>query len=183
MITLVIGGARSGKSAAAERLVADLAGGGTVTYVATGMVDGDDADFAARVAAHRDRRPPGWETVECGADLAAAIDGIEGVVLVDSLGTWVGARWFTGPGRSAPSSDDVDVDRRTGELVAALRRRSAAGHATVLVTEEVGLGVHPESTSGREFRDLLGRVNVDVAAVADDVLLVVAGRIFRPVDR
>ena len=160
MITLVLGGARSGKSAVAEGIVGR--GTGPVTYVATAAVDPTDADHVARVAAHRERRDPAWATVEAGADLAGVLAGTAGDVLVDSLGTWVTAHPDLRP----------DVD----SLCAALVARD--GDA-VLVSEEVGLGVHPSSELGRRFRDELGAVNLAVAAVADDVLLVVAGRTLR----
>jgi len=157
VIVLVLGGARSGKSAVAEGLAADLAEGRAVTVLATAVV-GDD-DMAARVAAHRARRPPSWGTVETGADLVDAVSSCRGVALVDALGTWVAA---------AP---DLSVD--ADALCAALARRDGD---TVVVSEEVGLGVHPSSDSGRRFRDALGLVNQAVAATADEVLLVVAGR-------
>ena len=158
MITLVLGGARSGKSAVAERIVAALPG--PVTYLATATVDPDDADHAARVAAHQARRDPSWTTLEVGAGLVDALRTTTGTVLVDSLGTWVGAVLDAGPDH--------------GELCDVLARRT--GDA-VLVSEEVGLGVHPSSELGRRFRDALGEANVAVAEVADEVLLVVAGRV------
>ena len=158
MITLVLGGARSGKSEVAER----LAGDGAVVYVATAVADAEtDADMAARIDAHRRRRPSTWETVECGAALVDAVRAHgDGTLLVDSLGTWVAAS----PGF------DADVDA----LCAALRDR---GGDAVVVSEEVGLGVHPSSAAGRRFRDALGSCNRTVADVADRVLLVVAGRV------
>ena len=151
MITLVLGGARSGKSAVAER----LAGDGAVTYVATAVA----ADMPERVAAHRDRRPPAWTTVETD-DLPGALDAAEGTVLVDSLTAWVArATGFT-----------VDVE-------ALCRSLSARTGDTVVVSDEVGLGVHPSTEAGRLFRDALGLVNQAVADAADEVLLVVAGRL------
>ena len=158
MITLVLGGAASGKSAVAERLTAQLAP--PVTYVATWEPDPADADMQARVSAHRARRPADWATVECGADLAAVVAALPGTALIDALGTWVAAA----PGGAA--------DAR--ELCAALRRRAGD---TVVVSDEVGLGVHPSTEAGRRFRDVLGAVNQEVAAVADRVWLVVAGRV------
>jgi adenosyl cobinamide kinase/adenosyl cobinamide phosphate guanylyltransferase len=160
LITLVLGGTRSGKSEVAERLVAGLPG--PITYVATATADPADPDMAARIDAHRARRPPVWRTVEAGGDLCAALAGLTATVLVDSLGTWVAA------------CPDFDAD------VAALRA-ALAGRVgdTVLVSEEVGLGVHPSSAAGRRFRDAMGEVNQAVAAMADEVLLVVAGRILR----
>ena len=149
-VTLVLGGARSGKSAFAER----RAGPGSVTYVATG----DAADMPERVAAHRARRPATWTTVET-LDVVGVLNATTGTVLVDSLTTWV-AR--------APGFE-VDVD----ELCRALSSRAGD---TVVVSDEVGLGVHPSTEVGRAFRDALGLVNQAVATVAAEVLLVVAGR-------
>lgn len=162
MITLVLGGARSGKSVVAERRAAALAGdAGAVAYVATAIARGD-ADLAARIRAHRDRRPASWSTVEAGADLVGALASVDdhAVVLIDSLGTWVGAQ----------PELAVDID----ELLATLRARTGS---SVLVSDEVGLGVHPSTEAGLRFRDTLGALNLAVAEVADDVLLVVAGRV------
>ena len=159
MITLVLGGARSGKSAVAEQLAARLPA--PVTYVATAVVDAGDPDHQARVAAHRARRDPAWVTVEAvGPSLAEVLRTTAGTVLVDSLGTWV------------TSHPDLAPD--VGPLCAALTART---DDTVVVSEEVGLGVHPSSELGRQFRDALGEVNVAVADRADEVLLVVAGRV------
>ena len=157
-MTLVLGGARSGKSAVAERLAAQLPD--PVTYVATAALDPGDADHAARVEAHRARRDPAWSTVEAGADLADVVTATAGTLLIDSIGTWV-TRW-------------PDLAPDVEDLVAALRARSGD---TVVVSEEVGLGVHPSTEAGRRFRDVLGDVNVAMADVADEVLLVVAGRV------
>lgn len=152
-LVLVLGGARSGKSRVAEDLAGD-----DVVYVATAEVT--DGDFAARVAAHRARRPSSWTTVESGPDLVATVQGLpERTALVDSLGTWVA--------RCEAFAVDGDA------LVRSLRGRS---DATIVVSEEVGLGVHPETEVGRRWRDALGELNQAVAAAADRVLLVVAGR-------
>src|SRR5205085_6576858 len=132
MLTLVLGGARSGKSAVAEALAAKA--GDDVVYVATGIATDDD--MTARIAAHKLRRPPAWTTVET-QDLVAAVAALPPQpALVDSLGTWVA------------STDDfvVDVDA----LLDALRARDAD---TVVVSEEVGMGVHPETAIGRAWRD------------------------------
>jgi adenosyl cobinamide kinase/adenosyl cobinamide phosphate guanylyltransferase len=154
VITLVLGGARSGKSTVAER----LAGPAAVTYVATGSAT--DADMAARIEAHRARRPPAWSTLEVDDDLAGALRSVAGTALVDGLGTWLARR------------PDFAVD--AGGLCGALRQRDGD---TVVVSDEVGLGVHPSSEAGRRFRDALGLLNQAVAEVADEVLLVVAGRV------
>ena len=156
-LTLVLGGARSGKSAVAER----RAGPGPVTYVATGVAETEDGDMAARIAAHRSRRPPAWTTVETD-DPAAAVRACAGTVLVDSLTTWV-AR--------APAFA-VDANGLCQALA------DHEGEA-IVVSDEVGLGVHPSTEAGRRFRDALGLVNQTVAASADEVLLVVAGRVLR----
>lgn len=156
MITLVLGGARSGKSAIAERLAANEVG--PVTYVATGRA-GDDADMAARIEAHRRRRPPEWATVEAGLDLPDVLRRTEGTALVDALGTWV-----AGP---------PDLVVPVADLCLALNGRSGT---TILVSDEVGMGVHPSTEVGRRFRDALGECNAAVADVSDEVLLVVAGR-------
>ena len=157
MITLLLGGARSGKSTVAERLLAPEP---AVTVVVTGRAT--DTDMADRIAAHRARRPVHWTTVEAEADLPVALAAATGPVLVDALGTWVSAFEALDP----PVADLVDV-------VAGRRER------TVIVSEEVGLGVHPETPVGRRFRDVLGELNQAVAEVCDDVHLVVAGRLLR----
>jgi adenosyl cobinamide kinase/adenosyl cobinamide phosphate guanylyltransferase len=171
VITLVLGGTRSGKSEVAEALAA--AAPAPITYVATGTAT--DADMAARIAAHRERRPAGWATVEAGTpatpespgsphlpDVLAALDGS---VLVDSLGTWVAGL--------------PDLVPDAAGLVRCLRSRRGD---TIVVSEEVGLGVHATTAAGRRFADELGALNRAVADVADDVLLVVAGRVL-PLDR
>ncbi len=158
MITLVLGGARSGKSAVAESLAARTPP--PVTYLATLVADPADRDLTARIAVHRARRPPTWATVETSArfSLVEALRSTSGTVVVDSLGPWVAVM-------------NLAVD--PAELCRALQQRAGD---TVLVSEEVGMGVHPASELGRRFRDRLGEVNQAVAAVADEVLLVVAGR-------
>jgi len=155
VIALVLGGARSGKSAYAERMAARLPG--PVTYVATAAVS--DPDMAGRVAAPRARRPPEWRTVEALEDLAGSVAALAGTVLIDSLGTWTAG------------AEDFRPD--TDALCRALQNRPGD---TVIVSDEVGLGVHPSTEAGRRFRDALGTINQAVAAVADEVVLVVAGR-------
>ncbi|MGN6172339.1 MAG: bifunctional adenosylcobinamide kinase/adenosylcobinamide-phosphate guanylyltransferase [Streptosporangiaceae bacterium] len=159
MITLVLGGARSGKSEVAERIAARLPA--PITYLAT-LVPGNDPDLAARIDAHRARRPAGWRTIEAGAELPALLRSVPGPVLLDGLGPWVAA------------SPGMIVD-----TVAFRAMLAGRGADTVVVSEEVGLGVHPATEDGRRFRDALGELNQSVAAVADEVLLVVAGRTLR----
>ncbi|MFL6022922.1 MAG: bifunctional adenosylcobinamide kinase/adenosylcobinamide-phosphate guanylyltransferase [Marmoricola sp.] len=160
---LVTGGVRSGKSAHAEALLADRP---TVTYVAAGPVPGpDDPEWAARVAVHADRRPAHWTTLEC-TEVGKVLGG-EKPFLLDCLGTWLTAQlddlgW-----------DDAHLAPRVEALVEAV----AGCSDLVVVTNEVGAGVVPEHRSGRLFRDHLGLVNQRVAAVCDEVHLVVAGRV------
>ncbi|UMG92802.1 bifunctional adenosylcobinamide kinase/adenosylcobinamide-phosphate guanylyltransferase [Nocardioides sp. TF02-7] len=169
---LVTGGVRSGKSVHAERL---LAAEPAVTYVAAGPTY-DDADWQARVARHRARRPDGWTTVE-STDLAEALSLADGPVLVDCLGTWLDAV-IAGAGLWEAPAPEVEehVDGLLTGVVAALRGAAAP---VVVVTNEVGLGVVPEHRSGRLFRDLLGTVNQRVGRACDEVHLVVAGRVLR----
>ena len=157
---LVLGGSRSGKSEVAERLLAETTD--IVTYLATGWAPDEAVDptWAARVEAHRARRPAGWRTVEVGQDLPDVLASTAGPVLLDSLGTWVaGAPSFAVDASALCAAVAVRVD------------------ATVLVSDEVGLGVHPETAEGIAFRDALGDLNRAVASVVGEVLLVVAGRV------
>ncbi|MEV4184961.1 bifunctional adenosylcobinamide kinase/adenosylcobinamide-phosphate guanylyltransferase [Streptosporangium canum] len=167
--TLLLGGTRSGKSAEAELR---LAGEPEVLYVATGPSGGDDAEWTRRVQAHRDRRPAHWGTAET-TDLAGLLRTAEVPMLIDGLGTWVAAvfdecdAWSGGDGRDA-------VTARCDELVAAWRQARAQ---VVAVSDEVGLGVVPATSSGRMFRDVLGRLNQRLALESEDVALVAAGRL------
>jgi adenosylcobinamide kinase / adenosylcobinamide-phosphate guanylyltransferase len=172
MRILVTGGVRSGKSRHAEQLLADR---DAVVYVAPGHVPGDDdPDWAERVAAHQARRPAHWRTVET-TDLGAAI-APQNTTLVDCLGTWLAATVDELDGWDrAPADWRPELDRRLGVLVEAVARADDV----VLVTNEVGLGVVPAHASGRIFRDLLGSINQEVAAVCDEVHLLVAGRVLK----
>lgn len=172
MKVLVTGGVRSGKSGHAEGLLEHEE---TVTYVAPAPTPDDDPDpdWAARVVAHRARRPATWTTLE-SRDLAGALS-LDGAVLVDCLGTWLAAVLDEAEAWELPS-DEVQalVESRVETAVAAL---ASASGPVVLVTNEVGLGVVPEHRSGRLFRDVLGTVNQRLAAACDEVHLVVAGRV------
>ena len=167
---LVLGGVRSGKSRHAERLVARHP---HLTYVAPGLPpSADDSEWAARVAAHRARRPAHWRTLET-TDLAAALRRASGPLLIDCLGTWlsrvldeVGA-WVQEPGW------EQRLDDRLEDFLAAW---AAARVPVVAVSNEVGSGVVPATSSGRLFRDVLGALNNRVSADSDRVILVVAGR-------
>jgi adenosylcobinamide kinase / adenosylcobinamide-phosphate guanylyltransferase len=168
---LVVGGARSGKSEWAELRVA---GEPDVTYVATGPGGDGDPDWAARVAAHRARRPAWWRTVET-TDLAGVLASARGTVLIDGIGTWLAAvleecgAW-DGTGMTGPG----DVARRVRELVEAWRQAEAH---VVAVSDETGLGVVPGTAAGGLFRDELGRLNQALAAESEEAELVLAGRV------
>ena len=164
-LTFLLGGARSGKSSLAVRLASEW--GGPVTFVATAERR-DDPEMDARIDAHRAERPPDWETVEAPLDLGRAVaDAPEGACLVvDCLTLWVAnvleAGW-----------SDAETEAAAAELARAAAAREVP---TMVVSNEVGLGIVPETQLGRRYRDVLGRVNAVVAAKADRALLVVAGR-------
>ena len=160
-LTLVLGGARSGKSRYAERLVEAAAAAGT--YCAT--AEPGDAEMAARIAAHRARRGPFWRTIETPVALADAVYAEADPVrplLIDCLTLWLSNLMMSG----------AVIEQECATLRAAVR--DAAG-PVVLVANEVGLGLVPETPLGRRFRDAAGRLNQDVAAVADRVVFVAAG--------
>ncbi|MEV5001684.1 bifunctional adenosylcobinamide kinase/adenosylcobinamide-phosphate guanylyltransferase [Nocardioides sp. LML1-1-1.1] len=172
MKVLVTGGVRSGKSRHAESLLADSP---DVTYVAAGPRY-DDADWAARIAAHQARRPTTWRTAET-QDVAGVLAAANGPVLVDCLGTWLTAVVDAAGMWEAPVGEvEGHVLAQVDAIAAAL---AGATVPVVLVTNEVGLGVVPVERSGRLFRDLLGTVNQRVAEACDEVHLVVAGRVLR----
>jgi adenosyl cobinamide kinase/adenosyl cobinamide phosphate guanylyltransferase len=180
---LLLGGARSGKSREAELR---LAGEPEVTYIAAaGPAASDDAEWAARVAAHRSRRPAWWRTVET-TDVAAVLRAATGAVLIDSIGTWLAAvmdecgAWHRPPGESpaaeSPAAESAVTSRlasRVGELIGAWRDTSGR---VVAVSDETGSGVVPGTESGRMFRDELGHLNQLLAAESEEAILVVAGR-------
>ena len=173
--TLITGGVRSGKSRTAESLLREEL---SVTYIAPGPTPDPvvDPEWAERVAAHQQRRPAHWRTVETSA-VAAALRVAAGAVLLDCLGTWLTARIDQlGGWDRAHDEWRNDFDDEVDQLVTAWR--DAPG-PLVAVTNEVGMGVVPAHASGRLFRDLLGTVNQRVAAASDDVLLVVSGRVLR----
>ncbi len=165
MLTVLLGGARSGKSALAEQLA--RASTHAVVVVATGpTIEGDD-DLAGRIARHRADRPAAWGTVEEQLDLAGAIAGCgDAFVIVDCLTTWVGNLQHHGRTES-------DVLAASDAALAVVGSRASQ---TVVVTNEVGHGIVPDNALAREYRDLLGRVNQRWVASADRAVLLVAGR-------
>jgi adenosylcobinamide kinase / adenosylcobinamide-phosphate guanylyltransferase len=166
MITFLLGGARSGKSSLAVEL--GRRQDGPVVFVAT-CAPLDD-DLAGRIARHRAARPD-WATIEEPVALAPAVGKIDdaALIVVDCLTLWVSNLMLRGDA-------DEQIEAAADEFVAVTRAR--AGGA-VIVSNEVGSGIHPEGELGRRYRDLLGRVNQIVAAAADTTLLVAAGRVTR----
>ena len=157
--TLFLGGARSGKSRLAQSAAEALPG--SLVYIATATA-GDD-EMADRIARHQDDRGPRWRTVEAPIALADAIvEAAPAVVLVDCLTLWL----------SNLMLGDHDIDRATQTLVGALQ---AAHHPLFLVSNEVGLGIVPNTPLGRRFRDAAGRLNQRIAAAVDRVEFVAAG--------
>jgi adenosylcobinamide kinase/adenosylcobinamide-phosphate guanylyltransferase len=163
---LVLGGSRSGKSAHAESLLDGRAG---VVYLATSAPAPEDAEWAQRVTAHRARRPAHWTTLETTApsDLLRG-----GTVLVDSVTTWVAALMDE---TGVWGGESGARDRLTARVDALVNAWAMTPAHVVAVSDEVGLGVVPETRAGRLFRDTLGEVNQRLAGTADEVWFVVAG--------
>ncbi len=159
-MTLVLGGARSGKSRYAEALTTAFPP--PWTYIAT--AEALDQEMTERIAEHKKRRGDGWQTVDAPRDLPAAIlaNPATTPILADCLTLWLSNLMLA----------DQDIEAATERLDNALASRSAP---TILVANEVGFGIVPENALARRFRDAQGRLNQLVAARADRVVLVVAG--------
>lgn len=159
-LTLVLGGARSGKSRHAEALL--TARPAPWTYIAT--AEARDREMALRIEAHRSRRGPGWRIVEAPFELAAALDALPDgrPALVDCLTLWLSNHLLAGH----------EIEPEVGRLEASLAARRGP---VWLVANEVGLGIVPENALARRFRDEAGSLNQRLAARADRVLFVVAG--------
>jgi len=162
-ISLILGGARSGKSRRAEALISES--GFPVIYVATAPHIDGDAEWAARIERHRGNRPAHWQTMEEELELTRLI-GLRAkagtVLLVDCLTLWL----------SNLMQADRDVDTEIFRLCTALQQ---AGGDIVLVSNEVGMGLAPDNGQGRRFRDAQGRLNQAVAAVSNRVEFIAAG--------
>lgn len=166
-ITFILGGARSGKSAHAERLAA--ASGWPVTYVATARI-GDD-EFAARVAVHRERRPAHWALLEAPLDLGGIVrehDRAGHVLLIDCLTLWLANLLFPADGTD-PDGPPLDAFRAFDEALARVKG------TVIIVSNEIGLGVVPMGSVTRLYVDELGRLNQRVAAASTRATLMVAG--------
>jgi adenosylcobinamide kinase / adenosylcobinamide-phosphate guanylyltransferase len=158
VITLILGGARSGKSAYAERLIGERG-----LYLAT--AEAGDEEMRERIRRHRERRGAGWKTIEEPLDLAGALErhaSADRPVLVDCLTLWLSNLMAAG----------LDIDTETQRLT---ERLGTLPCPVVLVSNEVGLGLVPTTPLGRAFRDHAGRLNQRVAAAADRVIFVAAG--------
>jgi adenosylcobinamide kinase/adenosylcobinamide-phosphate guanylyltransferase len=160
-VVLLVGGARSGKSRLAQTRAEALPG--KLVYLATGQPS--DAEMTERIARHQLDRGPRWRTVEAPIDLPDTItresDG-DSVLLVDCLTLWL----------SNLMLGDHDISAATAHLLRALAEQTGT---VLLVSNEVGMGIVPDNPLARRFRDAAGRLNQQVAAVADEVLLVAAG--------
>jgi adenosylcobinamide kinase/adenosylcobinamide-phosphate guanylyltransferase len=171
--TLVLGGIRSGKSRWAEEAIAEsLAPDQTVCYLACGLGGQSDTAWTQRVAAHRERRPAHWSTVETD-DIATQLRQSPGTpTLVDDLGTWL-TRVLDCHHAWADDSAADSVQQMIDDVLAAV---GAFGSPLVVVSPEVGLTVVPATASGRRFADELGTLNQRMAELCDRVVLVVAGQ-------
>jgi adenosylcobinamide kinase / adenosylcobinamide-phosphate guanylyltransferase len=158
-VTLIIGGARSGKSSHAEQMMRALPP--PWTYIATGQAFDDE--MRERIAEHRRRRGDGWQTIEAPTDLGEALaQAGDSPVLIDCLTLWL-TNLMLG---------EHDIPAAMSAFEMALERRTAP---TLLVSNEVGMGIVPETPLGRRFRDQAGRLNQRIAAKAGRVLFMVAG--------
>ncbi len=161
VLTLVLGGARSGKSAYAERLAECTPA--PWTYIAT--AEAGDGEMTARIRDHQSRRGPDWTTIEAPLDLGDALEAVPadcGAVLIDCLTLWL----------SNLMAVDADIDAAGEELVQTL---SAVAQPVVLVSNEVGLGIVPDNALARDFRDHAGRLNQRLAQAAGFVVFIAAG--------
>lgn len=157
-LTLVLGGARSGKSRYGEQLVMRAAP--PWTYVAT--AEAWDAEMVERIAHHRARRDANWQTLDAPLELKGTIGGLTGPALIDCLTLWLSNIMLTGR----------EVEVESDALLAVLER---APGPLVVVSNEVGLGIVPDTPLGRAFRDAQGQLNQRVAAAADRVIFMAAG--------
>ncbi len=182
-LTLILGGARSGKSSFAEARAREIAGE-SVLYVATS--EAKDEEMEMRVAKHRAARPPAWGTLEAPRSVAQAIRQARSgakVILVDCVTFLVSNHLITAAGPEDdpfddPSADPFDEKIEAGvaaevEALAALAQETGAD--MLVVSNEVGLGLVPAYALGRAYRDILGRANQILARHADEVYLLVAG--------
>jgi adenosylcobinamide kinase / adenosylcobinamide-phosphate guanylyltransferase len=166
--TLILGGARSGKSVAAERLLSAVP---DVLYVATGGEDSGDAEWAARVAKHQARRPASWGLAET-IDLVPLLESPGPPLLIDCLTLWLSRTMDIADVWSDLDRADL-VEQQIADLADAW---SATARRVVAVSNDVGSGIVPADPGTRLFRDLMGRLNTTISLASDQVLWTVAGR-------
>jgi adenosylcobinamide kinase / adenosylcobinamide-phosphate guanylyltransferase len=178
MLTLILGGARSGKSRYAQSLCQSSS---QVVYIATARADeqASDQEMRERIARHRTDRPVGWQTIEEPLDLSRAIRAapVEAILLIDCITLWISnLMWEL---REQPyAAQEEEILTRVDDLAASTRQRaerSSAAGEVIVVSNEVGSGLVPEHQLGRAFRDLQGFANQRLAQAADRVILIVAG--------
>jgi adenosylcobinamide kinase/adenosylcobinamide-phosphate guanylyltransferase len=174
-LTLMLGGARSGKSRLAEEMA--LAAGGVTAYIATATVRDDE--MAHRVDIHKQRRPSHWITIEEEKDLAGALASVPEdtrTVIVDCLTLWLTNLLLADYNETATATEldalEEHIHAQLAKFCLAAQKKSCE---IIVVSNEVGFGIVPESAMGRFFRDLAGRANQQVARAADEVYLAVAG--------
>ncbi|HYS64271.1 MAG TPA: bifunctional adenosylcobinamide kinase/adenosylcobinamide-phosphate guanylyltransferase [Paraburkholderia sp.] len=168
-LTFVLGGARSGKSVHAEQLASDSAL--PVTYIATARVS-DDAEFSARIAHHRERRPAHWRLHEAGVDLAGAVSQVDApghCILIDCLTLWLANLLCP------PEGGGLPIDRYHAHFAAFEAALVNAKGKLIVVSNEIGLGVVPLGAATRLYVDELGRLNQRIAALSTRVTMMVAG--------
>ena len=166
-LILVLGGTRSGKSRFGLDLVRGFAGNGPATVLATALRG--DPEMEHRISLHQRHRPASWPTIEVGTDLADAVRAADpsSPILVEGLTLWLSA---------LVGDDPIDLDPVIdGPVTHALAAIGAHAGPVVVISDEIGLGMVPMHAGSRSFRDLVGLVHQQVAAVADEVHLVVAG--------
>jgi len=164
-MTLLLGGAASGKSRSAAALAART--GRSVTVIAT--AEALDDEMAARIARHRRERPQGWAVIEEPLDLTGAVERARGATIVDCLTLWV----------SNLLGDDLGDEEIADRAAAAAKACAVRPEPTIVISNEVGSGIVPMHPLARQYRDVLGRVNAMFADEADVVALMVAGRAVR----
>lgn len=168
-LTFVLGGARSGKSVHAERLASDSAL--PVTYIATARL-ADDAEFSARIAHHRARRPAHWQLLEAGVDLASTVtqsDAPGHCMLIDCLTLWLANLLCPAEGEA------VSIDQYHAHVIALEAAFANAQGKIIVVSNEIGLGVVPLGAATRLYVDELGRLNQRIAALSNTATMMVAG--------
>jgi adenosylcobinamide kinase / adenosylcobinamide-phosphate guanylyltransferase len=166
VIVMLLGGARSGKSDLAVRIAA----GQTEPVVLIATAQAGDADMTQRIERHRSERPDDWGTIEAPIALEEAIDRVpeEHCLILDDLTLWAA--------NLLAAHDDEEIEARAARAAAAAARRRGL---TLVVSNEVGLGIVPDNALARRYQDLLGRVNAAWAAAADRTYFLVAGRSLR----